>query len=153
MLVALKVRLIWDFINILKATKVWDYVIYCTIHNFVVTRFHKSNRPWLKIPTLIQLTSVLEFWLSNTGQVNMWPSTTKWGSLRGISKKYFITMNTICYTFWCKNDYSAIFLSKVTKCLILAYNIECSKQLYRDMVSQTFNSCVLRWAIQEANIP
>ena len=43
---------------------------------------------------------------------NMWSSATKWGSLREYRnwEKPFIAINSIFYTFWCKNDYSAIFL-------------------------------------------
>ncbi len=36
--------------------------------------------------------------------------------LWGEYQKYFIAINTIVYTFWCKYDYSVIFLSKVAKC-------------------------------------
>ena len=49
---------------------------------------------------------------------NMWPNATKWGSLRGVSKfqKYIIEITAIFCTFWCKTDYSVVFLSKVMKC-------------------------------------
>ena len=51
---------------------------------------------------------------------NLWPSITKWGSLTGLSKlkkkKNFIGIKTIFHTFWCKNDNSVMFLSKVLKC-------------------------------------
>ena len=42
---------------------------------------------------------------------HLWPSTTKWGSLRGVSKlrKVYVHKHFL-YTFWC-NDYSVIFLS------------------------------------------
>ncbi len=40
-------------------------------------------------------------------QTDLWPSTTKWNTLKAESQLRFIThCNKIVYTFWCKNDYS-----------------------------------------------
>ena len=53
-----------------------------------------------------------------------------WGEYQNW-EKYFIAINTIFYTFWCKNDYSAIFLSKVMKCWTLACRISSKITLQR----------------------
>ncbi len=54
-----------------------------------------------------------------------------WGEYQNYWEKYFIAINTIFYTFWCKIDYSAIFLSKVTKCWTLACRIPSKIALQR----------------------
>ena len=48
------------------------------------------------------------WWLSNNNEA-LWREYQNW-------ENYFIAISTIFYTFWCKNDYSTIFLSNVTVC-------------------------------------
>ena len=58
-----------------------------------------------------------------------------WGECQNW-EKYFIVINTIFYTFWCKNEYSVIYfyqkLRNVEHCHVRYY----SKQLYRDLGCQ-----------------
>ncbi len=58
-----------------------------------------------------------------------------WGKHQNLDF-WFIAMNTIFYTFWCKNDYSMIFLSIVTACWTLWYVWKHSKPLCRSTGSQ-----------------
>ena len=63
----------------------------------------------------------------------MWPSTTKWGTLRGISKfQIVIHCNKhYFYTFWWKIDHSLILLSKVMKYWTSPYMISFKTNLKR----------------------
>ena len=63
---------------------------------------------------------------SKASCIQMWPSTTEWGSLRDSIKIdrstcQLLTIITIFYTLWCKNDYPAIFLSKV----MISWTLRC----------------------------
>ncbi len=53
-----------------------------------------------------------------------------WGEYQNW-EKYLIVINTIFDTFWCKNDYSVTFLSKVTKCWTLECRISSKIALQR----------------------
>ena len=53
-----------------------------------------------------------------------WGEYQKW-------ERHFIEISTTFYTFWCKNDYSTIFLSKVTKCWTSPCTISCKTILQR----------------------
>ena len=61
---------------------------------------------------LLQLKTKIKYYMQicDPAPLNeaLWGKYQKW-------ERYCITISTIFYTFWCKNDYSVIFLSKVTE--------------------------------------
>ena len=56
------------------------------------------------------------------------------------------------YIFWCKNDYSAIFVSKVMKCWTSPCMITFKRCFTEIWNLKDYNVCALLWANQEANV-
>ena len=97
-------------------------IIYCYLLLIAFIAVSSKHR-WIDLLIALLLCTAHSIYCYLLLIAYMWPSATKWGFWGECQnwEKYFIAINSIFYTFWCKIDYSTTILSNVTVCWTLQY--------------------------------